>query len=170
MHGNKGRKRSDLSNRNYTHGDKTKKLYRIWSALKTRCNNPNHCKYHRYGGRGIVYDPAWETYIEFKKQMKVKWIQAKRKYGKNCLSIERLNPNGNYCYDNCTFIPMADQAKNRVAKYLYRCLSPKGKIFFTRNLKKFAKDHNLTSPSCYKVVHGKRNHHKGWTFNWILKI
>ncbi len=40
--------------------------YQIWSQIKQRCLNPNHPKYHRYGGRGIGMDDAWaESFSTF---------------------------------------------------------------------------------------------------------
>lgn len=169
MHFNIGRKRPDLSERNFKHGGHGTKLYRIWKSFRNRCTNLNHSKYKNYGGRGISYDPLWDNYSEFKKQMKIKWIQAKRKYGKDCLSIERLNVNGNYCFDNCIFIPISEQSENKVIKSLYKCFSPSGKIHLVTNLKKFARNNDLNPTHCYNVVHGQRNYHKGWKFDLLLR-
>lgn len=33
--------------------------YRAWESMKSRCLNPEHPFYHRYGGRGITIHPAW---------------------------------------------------------------------------------------------------------------
>jgi hypothetical protein len=98
------------------HGFKNTKLYNIWSHIKQRCNDKNTLYYKHYGGRGIKYDPKWEQFINFKKDMYFKYIYAKKKYGEFCLSIEREDVNGNYCFNNCIFIPLFDQAKNRRKK------------------------------------------------------
>lgn len=34
-------------------------VYRIWLMMLTRCNDPRHVGYHRYGGRGIKVCEEW---------------------------------------------------------------------------------------------------------------
>src|ERR1019366_2353707 len=41
--------------------------YQSWKAMKARCNN-SHIKSH--GGRGIRYDPRWEEFPAFLKDMR----------------------------------------------------------------------------------------------------
>lgn len=38
--------------RNYHHGGRQDRLYRIWAAMKSRCSNPNTLSFKHYGGRG----------------------------------------------------------------------------------------------------------------------
>ena len=33
--------------------------YKVWAAMKQRCQNPRDPRYHRYGGRGITVCPEW---------------------------------------------------------------------------------------------------------------
>jgi hypothetical protein len=79
-------------------------LYRIWQGMKTRCNNSRRKDYKYYGGRGITYDPRYETFDNFYQD-----FGANFKVG---LSIERVNVNANYTFDNITFIPRNEQPKN----------------------------------------------------------
>lgn len=40
--------------------------WRCWDAMKTRCLNPNHKDYHRYGGRGIRICDRWiQSFADF---------------------------------------------------------------------------------------------------------
>ena len=39
--------------KNTKHGREPRRLYEIYTNMKTRCHNPNYELYHRYGGRGI---------------------------------------------------------------------------------------------------------------------
>lgn len=95
----------DRSNPNFRHGWSGTKLYMCWKRLKVRCNNKNSTNYHRWGGRGITYDPKWEKFEGFLKDMEYKWLCAKRKYKNEALSIDRINNDGDYCKKNCRFIP-----------------------------------------------------------------
>lgn len=69
--------------------------YQIWSAIKRRCNNPNSTGYESYGGRGISYDPRWESFENFLEDM---GERPSKEY-----SIERINVNLGYSKDNCVW-------------------------------------------------------------------
>lgn len=93
----------------YTHDGITsrwkERLYRIWSNMKNRCNNPNECGYKNYGGRGITYCNEWETYPPFRT-----WA-LENGYSDD-LTIDRINVNGNYEPSNCRWVNMKTQSNN----------------------------------------------------------
>jgi hypothetical protein len=100
------------------HNDCNTSFYYIWRALRNRCDNIKSDSYKYYGKRGIAYDNSWIEYLKYKNDMYFKYIYALKKYRKvlnrkNPLSIERLDVNGNYNFNNCVFIPRNDQYKNR---------------------------------------------------------
>ncbi len=99
-----------VANRSTKHGGnrrgKRERLYRIWYHMKDRCLRPNIKEYKYYGARGIKINPAWMDYVTFRD-----WALANG-YADN-LTIERRDVNGDYCPENCCWIPRADQPKNR---------------------------------------------------------
>ena len=89
------------------HGGTGTRLYRIWKSMKCRCTNSNHPTYPGYGGRGItIYNDWLRSYSVFRE-----WALS---HGySNGLELERINVDGNYCPENCTWITHHEQTLNR---------------------------------------------------------
>ena len=92
---------------NKTHGFKRTKLYGVWSSMKERCNVKSCKSYKHYGARGIKVCDEWSNdYMSF-----YRW-SMENGYSDG-LSIERIDVNGNYCPENCKWIPFKEQPRNR---------------------------------------------------------
>lgn len=90
------------------HGYRKTRLYRIYNGMKQRCNNPNHIQYKDYGGRGIAVCDEWNKSDGLKSF--AEWAYENG-YEEN-LTIERKDVNGNYCPENCCWVPLSEQPKN----------------------------------------------------------
>lgn len=100
-----GRERKSEANR--THGETGTRLYRIWKAMHTRCYNPRFIMYRHYGGRGIDICDDWKnSYRSFRA-----WAIS-HGYSDN-LSIDRIDNDKGYSPENCRWVTMADQNKNK---------------------------------------------------------
>jgi hypothetical protein len=90
-----------------THGKSNTPLYQTYHQILKRCYNPNSSKYKDYGDRGIKVSKEWlDNFMNF-----YNWaIQNGWKKG---LTIERKDVNGDYCSENCKWIPNTEQPKNR---------------------------------------------------------
>lgn len=79
-----------------THGMRKTPEYEIWAGMKARCCNVNHEAYKTYGGAGIEVDVSWlNNFSQF-------YTDMGPRPSKNH-SIERKDPNGNYCKENCVW-------------------------------------------------------------------
>jgi len=147
------------------------KFYRHWCLMKNRCKYPTNDSYYRYGGRGIKYDPRWEKFINFYNDMYFKYVYAKKKYGEKCLSIERFDVNGNYCFENCDFIPLKEQYSNMGRQKWFRAISPIGIEYIEKNLKKFCDKHKLHRGNMIKCLNREKYRHKisGWKVEYIME-
>jgi len=93
--------------RNYErHGGKGTRLYQTWKGMRARIHKESNPGYKNYGGRGIKICDEWnKSFIAFRK-----WALS-HGYADN-LTIERINVNGDYCPENCTWIEKSDQSAN----------------------------------------------------------
>jgi len=89
------------------HGKSNTRLWAIWMGMKARCYNPNVEKFKNYGSRGIKICDGWLS------DFKSFYDWAVENGYDDSLSIERINVDGDYCPDNCTWIPMSEQRLNK---------------------------------------------------------
>lgn len=85
-----------------THNKSYTKEYKIFTAAKDRCNNPQNKGYYKYGGRGIKF--SFETFEDFIKEA------GARPTDKH--SLDRIQNNGNYEAGNVQWATATKQARN----------------------------------------------------------
>lgn len=89
-----------------SHGKSGTQLYRTWTNMKSRCDNPNAQYYSLYGGRGITYCKDWEDFESF-----YNWAVSSGYDHK--LTLDRIDTDGNYEPSNCRFASRSTQQYNR---------------------------------------------------------
>lgn len=88
-----------------THGETETPLYKIWSDIKKRCNNPNSKAYRNYGARGIKISQEWENdYLTFKADI------GERPSPDH--EIDRIDNDGDYRKGNCRWVTHTENMKN----------------------------------------------------------
>ena len=95
------------------HGMYGTRFYRKWDGMKGRCNRENHSNYEAYGGRGIQVCDKWNTFEGFYEDMYESYIEHCKLYGEDNTTIERIDVDGNYCKENCTWATWKEQYKNK---------------------------------------------------------
>lgn len=96
------------------HGCKKHPVYTTWINMMNRCYKADNINYKNYGGRGITVCDEWHDVKCF-----CRWADETG-YVKS-LTIERIDVNGNYCPENCTWIPKSAQELNKrnTARIMY---------------------------------------------------
>jgi hypothetical protein len=61
--------------------------------------------YPHYGARGISVSENWHTFENFYADMGPSYAED--------LTLERKDVNGNYCIENCEWVSMKEQARNK---------------------------------------------------------
>ncbi len=82
---------------------------------RCKCDCGNNVHYHSYGGRGISVCEEWKNdYISFRNWcISNGYREEIRKSGRNNLTIDRIDVNGNYEPSNCRFLTNKENCLNK---------------------------------------------------------
>lgn len=99
-----------------THWDRYTRFYKIWKAIKWRCN-PKSFKskdYKYYAWKWISVCKEWiDDYINFKNDMYKSYNDHVALYWENDTTIDRIDCSKWYYKDNCRWATYKEQYKNR---------------------------------------------------------
>ena len=91
----------------------SKRLKDIFRGMKRRCYNPNNKAYQYYGAKGITICQEWLDDPTLFYQWSIEngyYDQDSNTCRSDLLSIDRIDPNGNYTPDNCQWVTVAENS------------------------------------------------------------
>ena len=86
------------------------KIYWVYRAMVSRCTKPNNPSFHNYGWRGIKCE--WKKFEDFFVDM---WPTYKE-----WLSIDRTNNDWDYSKENCRWVTMKENERNKRTNILFQ--------------------------------------------------
>lgn len=111
---------------NTTHGMKGTRTYNVWNNMKARCNDTTRWDAEYYSLKGITYDPDWEKFEPFYRDM------GETPDG---LTLDRIDPNGNYTKENCRWATHSLQGYNQVLSKINK--SGKTGVYFSDQINRW---------------------------------
>lgn len=93
---------------NMNHGMSNTPTYESYRAMRKRCELATDIEFKNYGGRGVTVCKEWDSFEIFLIDMGI------RSEG---MTLDRKDPNGNYCKSNCRWATPKEQAINRRNSY-----------------------------------------------------
>lgn len=118
------------------------RTYKSWIMMKTRCLNPNYNLYQYYGGRGIGVCDEWLFFEPFYADM------GQRPGG---TTLDRIDPNGDYCKENCRWTTTQVQSENKNSSLSYELNGE------TKNLNEWARIAGTTRARLYNHMYKDNN-------------
>lgn len=98
--------------KSYKHGMFGTRFYHLYHSIIQRTKyNPSEKLCRFYGNRGIKNE--WKCFEDFYNDMYKTYLKHVDKHGVDQTTIDRKNPNGNYCKENCQWATRLEQGKNR---------------------------------------------------------
>lgn len=124
---------------NLEHGMSHTRIHDIWCGINKRCDNPKSSVYKYYGGKGITICNEWRSFQSF-----YDWSMANG-YNDD-LTLDRIDPKGNYEPSNCRWVTMKEQCNNKANCHR---LTYNGK---TQTLSQWADEYEMKYSTLYNRV------------------
>jgi hypothetical protein len=104
--------RIELIGNRKTHGMRNTRFYKLWIAMRRRCEYENNPSYKYYGGRGIQYCDRWQEFSNFKADMYDAYLAHVEEYGETQTTLDRIDVNKDYTPENTRWATWTTQNRN----------------------------------------------------------
>lgn len=126
------------------------KIYHTWRSMLTRCLNPEHASYSRYGGRGIQVCDEWQkSFLAFSRDM---GEPPGPQY-----QIDRIDNDGNYDPGNCRWVLSIENVRKRSSTKVNAEIVRKIKFLKNQGTlhKEIARRFGISRSNVEHILHGR---------------
>lgn len=139
-----------LKHKNRLSGETNKRIYSCWRNMLQRCQTRSRKDSKYYYDKGIHICDEWMIFDSF-----ADW--ALENGYRNDLTLDRINSNGDYSPDNCRWVTMEEQQRNK-SNNIY--LTYEG---ITKTLSEWARDYKINRTTLHDRIFKS-----GWTLKDAL--
>lgn len=136
-------------------------IHNIWRSMKGRCdsNSVNSINYKYYAGKGITYQESWKEFSNFLTDMIGTFEPG--------LSLDRIDPNGNYTKENCQWITLEENMRKDQIKPIYKYTQDGVYVCSYESVAEAVLAGEAPfSSSLSRVARGERTHYKGFVWKY----
>lgn len=149
--------------------DANPRFYNMWQSMRRRTNGKNNVHYEYYGGRGISSD-AFDNFVDFYDIMYEQYLEAIKKYGnEKIVSLDRIDPDKDYCPENCRFISLEEQEKNKRRNRWFLVTTPDGKEITSCSKAEFARCYPINRLTLTNCLNNGVKNRKGWKARYLTE-
>lgn len=120
-----------------------------WYNMRTRTDNPN---YEHASAYKTINSDAFRYLIDFYDTMYPAYEEACKTHEESEITLDRIDPTGNYEPSNCRWVTWDIQYGNTRRCKVKKAVSPEGKVYYFRSTKKFAEETGLNYNSIRAVI------------------
>ena len=157
------------TNNKIYHKEIRSRLYRVYTKLHDRVDNPNHKQYKDYGGRGVTITKEWYTFTGFLNDIDsiVGWDEDM--FMEHNLELDKdllIAGNKLYSKETCKWTThqenMQLQPLRQTPFYAYNEYT--GEIKSGLNQKQFAQENSISQSTISSIINGHKHRSGDW---WI---
>lgn len=144
-------------------------FYTRWKNMRDRTTNTKKKEADRYVNRGINSD-EFKYFIDFYDALYPSWVEMRKKYPANEISLDRIDNDKSYTKDNCRWVYYKDQYKNMSTNKFLKVMYPDGSIEYARCACAWCRDHGFNPwfvETVFKRVHDRNK--EGYRFEYITQ-